>query len=69
VRDLPDAQARMTQIGDLDPLDAHRRATARRTRNHRRRIEANGELRQLQIDIAHLKGAVTDLLVRKLDIA
>ena len=29
------------------PFDAHRRATARRSRNHRRRIEANGELRQL----------------------
>jgi IS30 family transposase len=29
------------------PFDAHRRATARRTRNHRRRIESNGELRQL----------------------
>jgi transposase len=29
------------------PFDAHRRATARRARNHRRRIESNGELRQL----------------------
>jgi IS30 family transposase len=29
------------------PFDAHRRATARRARSHRRRIEANGELRQL----------------------
>src|SRR3954451_25456393 len=29
------------------PFDAHRRATARRARDHRRRIEANGELRQL----------------------
>jgi transposase, IS30 family len=28
------------------PFDAHRRATARRTRTHRRRIESNGELRQ-----------------------
>jgi IS30 family transposase len=29
------------------PFEAHRRATARRARNHRRRIETNGELRQL----------------------
>jgi IS30 family transposase len=29
------------------PFDAHRRATARRTRGHRRRIETNGELRRL----------------------
>jgi IS30 family transposase len=29
------------------PFDAHRRATARRARNHPRRIQANGELRQL----------------------
>jgi IS30 family transposase len=33
------------------PFDAHRRATARRTRNHRRRIEANGELRQLVAEL------------------
>jgi transposase, IS30 family len=29
------------------PFEAHRRATARRARSHRRRIETNGELRQL----------------------
>ena len=29
------------------PFEAHRYATARRARSHRRRIEANGELRQL----------------------
>jgi len=29
------------------PSGAHRRATARRARSHRRRIETNGELRQL----------------------
>src|SRR5262245_46861297 len=29
------------------PFEAHRSATARRARSHRRRIEANGELRQL----------------------
>ena len=33
------------------PFDAHRRATARRARNHRRRVEANGELRQLVADL------------------
>jgi hypothetical protein len=33
------------------PFDAHRRATARRSRNHRRRIEANGELRQLVVEL------------------
>jgi IS30 family transposase len=33
------------------PFDAHRRATARRTRNHRRRIESNGELRQLVAEL------------------
>jgi IS30 family transposase len=33
------------------PFDAHRRATARRTRNHRRRIEANGELRQVVAEL------------------
>jgi transposase, IS30 family len=33
------------------PFDAHRRATARRARNHRRRIEANGELRQLVAEL------------------
>jgi len=29
------------------PFEAHRRATARRARSHRRRIEVNGELRPL----------------------
>jgi hypothetical protein len=33
------------------PFDAHRRATARRARNHRRRIEANGELRQVVAEL------------------
>jgi transposase, IS30 family len=33
------------------PFDAHRRATARRSRNHRRRIEANAELRRLVAEL------------------
>jgi transposase, IS30 family len=33
------------------PFDAHRRATARRARNHRRRIESNGELRRLVTEL------------------
>jgi transposase, IS30 family len=33
------------------PFDAHRHATARRARNHRRRIEINGELRQLVAEL------------------
>jgi transposase, IS30 family len=33
--------------GGYRPFDAHRRATVRRARNHRRRIQANGELGQL----------------------
>jgi transposase, IS30 family len=33
------------------PFDAHCRATARRARNHRRRIEANGELRQIVAEL------------------
>ena len=33
------------------PFDAHRRATARRARNHRRRIETNGELRQVVAEL------------------
>jgi IS30 family transposase len=33
------------------PFHAHRRATARRTRTHRRRIEANGELRQMVAEL------------------
>jgi transposase, IS30 family len=37
--------------GAYRPFEAHRRATARRARNHRRRIEANGELRQLVAEL------------------
>ena len=33
------------------PFEAHRRATARRGRCHRRRIETNGELRQLVTEL------------------
>jgi transposase, IS30 family len=33
--------------GAYRPFEAHRRATARRARDHRRRLETNGELRQL----------------------
>jgi len=33
------------------PFDAHRCATARRTRNHRRRIEPNSELRQVVAEL------------------
>jgi IS30 family transposase len=37
--------------GAYRPFEAHRRATARRARSHRRRIEANGELRQLVAEL------------------
>jgi transposase, IS30 family len=37
--------------GDYRPFEAHRRATARRARAHRRRLETNGELRQLVIEL------------------
>jgi transposase, IS30 family len=33
------------------PFDAHRRATGRRARNHRRRIDSNGELRQVVAEL------------------
>jgi transposase, IS30 family len=33
--------------GAYRPFEAHRRATARRARSHQRRMETNGELRQL----------------------
>lgn len=33
------------------PFDAHRHATARRARHHRRRVETNGELRELVSDL------------------
>ena len=33
--------------GGYRPFEAHRRATARRARHHRRRVESNAELRQL----------------------
>nr|WP_246222511.1 IS30 family transposase [Phytoactinopolyspora limicola] len=33
------------------PFEAHRRATARRARHHRRRIETNAELRQLVVEL------------------
>jgi len=38
---------RNATAGGYRPFEAHRCATARRARSHRRRIEANGELRQL----------------------
>jgi IS30 family transposase len=38
---------RNAAAGGYRPFEAHRRATARRARSHRRRIEANGELRRL----------------------
>jgi transposase, IS30 family len=38
---------RNATAGGYRPFEAHRRATARRARHHQRRIEANGELRQL----------------------
>ena len=37
--------------GRYRPFDAHRRATARRTRNHRRRIDIIGELRQVVAEL------------------
>lgn len=36
---------------DYRPFDAHRRATARRARDHRRRVENNPELRELVADL------------------
>jgi transposase, IS30 family len=41
---------RNATAGGYRPFEAHRRATARRARSHRRRIEANGELRQLVVE-------------------
>jgi IS30 family transposase len=38
---------RNAMAGGYRPFEAHRRATARRARRHRRRIQANSELRQL----------------------
>jgi IS30 family transposase len=40
-----------TSSGGYRPCEAHRRATARRGRRHRRRIETNGELRQLVAEL------------------
>jgi IS30 family transposase len=40
-----------TSSGGYRPFEAHRRATARRGRRHRRRIETNGELRQLVAEL------------------
>jgi IS30 family transposase len=40
-----------TQSQGYRPFDAHRRATARRARDHRRRIETNDELRQLVVEL------------------
>jgi transposase, IS30 family len=37
--------------GGYRPFEAHRRATSRRARNHRRRVETNGELRQLVAEL------------------
>src|SRR5215212_7513143 len=37
--------------GRYRPYDAHRRATARRTRNHRRRIDIIGKLRQVVAEL------------------
>jgi IS30 family transposase len=41
---------RNVTAGGYRPFEAHRRATARRARSHRRRIEANDELRQLVVE-------------------
>ena len=40
-----------TGSGGYRPFEAHRRATARRARSHPRRIESNGELRQLVAEL------------------
>jgi hypothetical protein len=40
-----------TGSGGYRPFEAHRRATARRGRRHRRRIETNGEMRQLVAEL------------------
>jgi IS30 family transposase len=37
--------------GSCRPFEAHRRATCRRARNHRRRVEINEELRQLVAEL------------------
>jgi IS30 family transposase len=37
--------------GGYRPFEAHRRAAARRARSHRRRVEVNGELRQLVAEL------------------
>ena len=37
--------------GGYRPFEAHRRATARRARDHRRRVETNAELRQLVAEL------------------
>jgi transposase, IS30 family len=37
--------------GDYRPFEAHRRATARRARDHRRRVETNGELMRLVTEL------------------
>jgi IS30 family transposase len=42
---------RNAAAGGYRPFEAHRRATARRARSHRRRIETNGELRQLVAEL------------------
>ena len=40
-----------TKVRGYRPFDAHRCATARRARNNRRRIESNGELRQVVVEL------------------
>jgi transposase, IS30 family len=42
---------RNTTAGGYRPLEAHRRATARRARHHRRPVESNDELRQLVAEL------------------
>jgi len=44
------------------PFDAHPRATARRSRNHRRRLEANGELRRLVAELLIQRWTTADQL-------
>jgi transposase, IS30 family len=42
---------RNASAGSYRPFEAHRRATARRARSHRRRMETNGELRRLVAEL------------------
>ncbi|WP_420872818.1 helix-turn-helix domain-containing protein [Mycobacterium paragordonae] len=50
---LRELRRNATAVGGYQPFDAHRQATARRARHHRRRVDINH----------HLGGVVSGLLV------